>query len=307
MESKNKALDASKFDIETINLVKDIEKQKKILEELFRLIISLKDLSSSLEELFKNLGAENPLVCGAFDLLDTLDDEHLKFSSDKIEYRLENVEFKIRDEISYFLNLVTPPSTNKPLILEAENDLASKKNAVRIREFKRKIKLSFAYRVLLCERNMLPAPVELDVAPELLFKSIELLKKKENQHQSELLKQFKVFSKSIQKLSECSFMTESLLDELLALNQQVSENIKHLSLGKPVSDIPVDLESIDFDVRRLVMEKTKEASRQNIIQRPVKQDATDHVKKEDPGLVGRVNVWLDSPISTSWKDTKNKK
>jgi len=303
MAAKKSDLDEHKFNINVINLVKDIEKQKQTLEEIFQLIISLRNLSGSWSDLVSNTGSDNLLMKDAHDLLDSLDDEQLKFSTEKIEFRLENLELKIRDEVSDFLDLVDSSSTQKQTSLEAVDDcFGGEIVAIRISEFKRKVKLSGAYRVLLCERGVLPIPIELDVAPQLISESIDLLNKKANLYQGELLKQFKLFHGNIIKLSESDIMTDNLTGEFNCIIQQVSENIEYLSSGKPVSDIPVSLEAMNFDVRKLIMEKTEEANVEELSQ--MSEQQSDPVKKQGSKLIKRVNVWLDSPTSTSWKDTK---
>jgi len=302
MAGKKSDLNEHKFNINVINLVKAIEKQKQTLEEIFQLITSLRNLSGSWSDLLSNTGSDNLLMKGAHDLLDSLDEEQLKFNTEKIEFRLENLELKIRDEVSDFLDLTNPSNTKKQTRLDAIDDcLGGEINAIRICEFKRKVKLSCAYRVLLCERGVLPIPIELDVAPQLICESIALLNKKENLYQGELLKQFKLFHANIIKLSESDIMTDDLTDEFNCIIQQVFENIKYLSLGKPVSDIPVSLESMNFDVRKLIMKKVEEASSEELSQ--VSEQQNDQVKKQGSKLIERVNTWLDSPISTSWKDT----
>ena len=78
-------MNESHLNSDGIRLLKDIEKQKKMLEEIFQLITSLQQLSSCLEQIFLKSGANNPLINKAFDLLDK---EQVDFNNDKVEFRL---------------------------------------------------------------------------------------------------------------------------------------------------------------------------------------------------------------------------
>lgn len=296
--------DTPQFDQKTIKLLKSVEQRKVFLEEIAQLVTSLRRLSTSLESIFRKVGADNPLIEKAFDILDIMDSHHQKFSNEKIEFRLESLDFKIRDELSYFLQLVNKAGTEGQADLwshpRSEED--SESVAVlykRIDDFKRKMKLSFAYRVLLCERGAGVSQIDLDVAPELISLSIVKLMAKEKQYRDKLIRELSSFHKNVVALLSIKEIPEGFKEVLKFTVHQIKENMQYLKAGKSIEEVPTSFESINIDMlENIVVNTLPEKRNDDAVENRLDQ------KEQSNGFFKRVNAWLDAPIDVEWKNIK---
>ena len=305
------------MDKKSINLLKDIEKRKALFEEVAQLVTSLNRLNSSLEEIVKSTSSEHPVVERAHELIEGLSEQQKNFSVEKVEFRLENLELRIRDDLSYFLELEAPAkseegdSTRQDYSLAEEDSELSETIHKRIAEFHRRVQLSFAYRVLLCEAGESPKPIELDIAPALISQALDRLKIREERYQQELVIKLKDFQASVKFAAKSDAFPEPVRDELLFIDLYVTINIDHLAAGKPISSVPASFELINLDAVNDAAQDPIDCAESGQVEAPVPSDeihADNYNASKDKLRSGtvfkRARTWLNSTHDVSWKDTK---
>jgi hypothetical protein len=289
---------------EYVKVLKDLEKKKQVFEEVAQLVNSLHKLSSSLESIVYNSRTSH-VAAKAHEILADLDDKQRNLSIEKVELRLEHLDLRIRDDISYFLNLANKSNTPDLLSHPLDEELRSDASALRtkIEDFKRKVKLCFAYRILLCENGVDVEPIELDVAPTLISESLDTIKEKEKRYQSVLVVKLREFHKQAKQMTINELIPESIRDKLMFSEHQLAENIAHLEAGKSISSIPTSFDAIDLNFTKYIASPKRE-----------NEDHPDNTEEEKPsglkeekqakGFLKRAKNWLDSPVDVSWDKTK---
>lgn len=290
--------------LERLNFLTQIEKQQAVIKEVLEQIRSLQSLSQSLTSLFNNAGTLSPSITRAFHLLDTLDEEQKTLSTGKVELRLEHLELKIRDEVSYFLNLI-----NSIDELNNNTDRAEKLRLLtsysRISEFKRKVSLALTYRVLLFERDVSPSEFNLDVAPDLLNTSLNNIEEKREDLKSELKTHFTSLRTNILNFAQKASTSKKMSAALHKVGDAIELNLLHLSSNKPSEDLPSSIVEIEELIKLTaeVDQTTDNDDKEKVNDETLKKKEAQQKKL---GLFGRLNLWVNTSDSTTWKDTKKK-
>lgn len=276
-----------------IRALKDVQKRREAFEEIAKLLISYNQLSDSLEELVRSTTASNSVSDKAHQLLATLDENQRQMSVDKIEGRLENLDLSIRDDLSFFIDLADPKLKKLP---SEESDLPTK-----VEQFKRKVRLSFAYRVLLCEHGEPLTPIELDVAPDLVSTAIGHLKTKEIETQGKLLSELEAFKSLAKSVAAHPEIPEPIRDELMFAEHQISENIAHLNAGQPITTVPSSFESINLDFSIMTLSENLAAAGMTEDEEPTETDDEDSNLTRSKSFLQRAKDWLDQPVQGTRK------
>lgn len=290
-----------------INLLKELESRKQVFAEVAQLVTSLHKLSTSLESIVYSSETSH-VAEKAHELLSDLDDKQLHLSVEKVELRLEHLDLRIRDDISYFLDLADNSNKrSEPDLLSHPLDEKLRDEAGHLRakidDFKRKIKLCFAYRVLLCEHGVDVRPIDLDVAPVLISKALDTIKDKEKRYQSVLVVKLREFHKQAKVMAVNESIPEPIRDKLVFSEHQLAANIAHLESGKPISSIPTSFDAIDLNfTQEVTLEPLPHDHKQAEATTPKSDNAKENDKSK--GFLKRAKNWLDSPVDVSWKETK---
>lgn len=288
--------------LERLSFLSQIEKQHDLIKEILEQIHSLQSLGASLTKLFNNTGKLSPSIKKAFSLLDALDDEQKALATAKVELRLDHLEFKIRAELSYYLELIGT-------IEEIEDDEASAEKLQeltsysRISEFKRKVSLALAYRVLLFERDVEPSEFNLDVAPDLLNKALHNIDEKKEYLKTELTTQFSSFHENILSFAKKACTSKDMSAAMYKIADSIEVNLLHLNSGKPSEELPTSIIEIEDQIK-LAAEIDQDASSEENPLPSLEERKKEEEKHKKQGLLGRINVWVNTPDSTSWKETK---
>ena len=273
---------------QSLSQLKEVQQRREALEEIAQLLLSYNQLSSSLEELVLSTTGETSVSDKAHELLDSLDGDQRQMSVDKIEMRLENLDLRIRDDLSYFIDLTTEKSL-KTLNNDSEEELPK-----RVEQFKRKVKLSFSYRVLLCEHGEPVKPIELDVAPEIVKQTVASLRVKESSCQDRLIKELKSFQSLAKSVATHQDIPEAIRDELMFAEHQISENLVHLEAGNTIASIPSSFDSINLDFS--IMALSEEFSAVGITQEEEAHQEGDSDLGRSATFLQKARQWLDSPV-----------
>ena len=290
--------------LERLSFLTQVEKQHDLVSEIVEQIQSLQTLSESLVNLFNNTDKLPPSLKKAFHLLDTLDDEQKTLSTNKIELRLEHLEIKIRAEVSNYLELI---NAIDELSEEADRDEKLKEltSYSRVSEFKRKVSLALAYHVLLFERDVPASEFSLDVAPELLSSALKKIESRKTNLKADLVSHFSSLRESIVSFAKKASTSKQMSLALHRLGDDIEVNLLHLKSGKPSEDLPTSILEIDEQIKLASELKISDADNQPSLPDEATRKQTEKLEKKQ-GLLGRINVWVSTPDSTKWKDTKKK-
>ncbi|WP_157678536.1 hypothetical protein [Oleiphilus messinensis] len=275
-----------------VDAVKSIEERRSALEEIARLILNFQRLAASLNNIIA-ISSNDSLSEKAFELLDSLDEKQRALSSDDVEFRLETLENKIRDDVYYFINL---KHDAEPYIAKdiPPDDVLSHQ---RVEEFKRRVKLVLAYRVLLCERGEQVQGFEIDIPVNTLKNYISKLRIQERIYKAKLLKDMKELQIELKGLIKSYSRIPDLKDRLSSMLTGVECNINHIESGKSVASLPMAFDRIDLN-------QTAEEPEEVPLPVPeVTEDETSESNRKH-GLLDSVNEWLNSPMDVKWKDVR---
>ena len=290
-----------------IDAVKFIESRRDMLQRIAGIVNAIQRLTESLDNLMISSGNNPNIADKTFSLLDYLDDKQRHLETGKIEIRIDALDDRIRDQLSKILSsihadtksLVVPASGEKP-----EDDT---KNPLEIvTEFRRKVRLSMAYRLLLTERGMDIDPINLDIAPQLISVCLKKLAKEETVFKNKLVKEIVCFRQEISELLKSETLSDKMRQTLKVTLNRLAQNIKYIKSDKPLEVLP---EAIDLDEFSAItsetgapVETTSEADDLRLA--PVDESAAAIVPAK--GFFNTLNKWISAPIDVSWKESKQK-
>lgn len=293
--AQNKAAEGiTKYTRETMI---EVEKKLGLLEEVVKVIKQFQHLTGTLESLVYASGAHNPLVDKAIEVLEGADVDHTTMTTDKIEFRLENLEFKIQDDLEFFIELVNDKLQNPASVDEAPLVLPER----RIEEFRRRVKLALAYRVVLTERGEALAPFDLGIAVNDISHSLTKLRVQEKVQRKQLIGKMEDLQRDLKCYVQDARLSAELRELFADMLQGLIANIGHVNAGHPVEQMPMPVEDLDV-AAAMAMSCQPDTPEQNSPSQS-RSDQTPPARRK--GFFNRLEVWLDSPMDVSWADTKS--
>lgn len=292
----------AKYDVSKIKndieAVKYIEQRRLLLQRVSNLVNAVQKLTSSLNVLWVSTGSNAVIADKTFGLLDYLDDKQKNLSTAKIEIRLEALDNSVRDQLSKIL--VAVRDAKGLVVTDFDLDEEGLNPLDEVSEFRRKVRLSMAYRLLITERGVEVEPINLDVAPELISNCMKHLEQQEGFYKDKLLNDMTEFHSELQLLTKNKGLSTRLLGALKTASQQIKDGVAAIRLNKPIEVLPEVLDVSDFlDV--------KDADGQAIVHEdePTVEVSLD-AKDEKAGFFSTLNKWLSTPANVSWEESKKK-
>lgn len=291
------------FDINAINTdidaVKFIEQRREMLQRVSNLVNAIQRLTSSLDVLMVSTGTNEAVADKTFGLLDYLDDKQKNLSTSKIEIRLEALDISIRDQLSKILSAVHESKGVEVSHLEMASEAPDPLDEVS--EFRRKVRLSMAYRLLLVERGMDVQPINLDVAPELISGCMKQLEVQEAFYKDKLLNDMKGFHSDVVTLLKNKALSSKLISALKTAAKQLKLGVQFIKSNKPIEVLPEVLDVSEFlDI--------KDDEGEVIVHEDApKEDLDSDAESQKGGFFSTLNTWLSTPGNVSWEQAKKKK
>ena len=290
-----------------IDAVKFIESRRDMLQRIAGIVNAIQRLTESLDNLMISSGNNPDLADKTFSLLDYLDDKQRHLETSKIEIRIDALDDRIRDQLSKIISsihadtksLVMPASTDQP-----EDDTKNPLDIVT--EFRRIVRLSMAYRLLLTERGMAVDPINLDVAPELIAMSIKKLAKEETVFKNKLVKEIVCFRQEISKLLEAETLSDKMRQALKVTLNRLAQNIKYIKSNKPLEVLPEAIDLDEFSAITSASSAPAETPPETDDLRLTPGDESAASIPPAKGFFNTLNKWISTPMDVSWKESKGK-
>lgn len=298
MEDSDTVFNVSSIESD-IDAVKFIEQRRDMLQRVSNLVNSVQRLTASLDTLLSSSGTNASIADKAFGLLDYLDDKQKNLSTGKIEIRLEALDNSVRDQLSNILSSVHESSGIVPSGGAEGVDLEDPLEVVT--EFRRKVRLSMAYRLLLTERGADVKPICLDVAPELISGCMKRLEYQEVFYKDKLMSEMKQFHSDVKELLDKPSLSSKLKSALKTAAKQLKEGVAHIKSNKSIEVLPAVLDVTEF------MAITDDEGHAIVEEDEPKAEVDSDSKPSKSGFFSTLNKWLSTPDNVSWKDAKNKK
>jgi len=280
-----------------IDAVKFIEQRREMLRRISNLMNAVQRLTSSLELLLVSSGTNTKIADKTFGLLDYLDDKQRHLISSKIEIRLDALDHRIRDQLSEILSSLDDDRKSPVALTEQSDDIQDPLDVVS--EFRRKVRLSMAYRLLLAERGSDVKPIELDVAPELISNTVRQLEYKEAFYKGKLIDDMQAFEQEVTQILRNKRLSEKVRILLKNAAVQLKQGVAFIKQNKSIDILPDVLDVAEFS-------EIKDDEGNDIIhEEPVVEDTEIGDKGSMQGFFGTLNTWLSAPKNVSWKDAKH--
>ena len=282
-----------------IDAVKFIEQRREMLQRISNLMNSVQRLTSSLGLLLATSGTNTNIADKTFGLLDYLDDKQRHLTTSKIEIRLDALDHSVRDQLSEIFSYLHDERKSPIALADNSDDLQDPLRVVS--EFRRKVRLSMAYRLLLAERGADVTPIDLDVAPELISNTVKELEYKEAFYKGKLIDDMQTFEQEFTQMLRNKSLSEKVRMLLNNASLQLKQGVVHIKQNKPIDILPDVLDISEFS-------EIKDDQGNDIIHEELVVDDTNSGSKGSmQGFFGTLNTWLSAPKNVSWKEAKNLK
>jgi len=282
-----------------IDAVKFIEQRREMLRRILNLMNAVQRLTSSLELLLVSSGTNTKIADKTFGLLDYLDDKQRHLTSSKIEIRLDALDHRVRDQLSEILSSLDDEGKSSVALAEGSDDIQDPLDVVS--EFRRKVRLSMAYRLLLVERGSEINPIELDVAPELISNTVRQLEYKEAFYKGKLIDDMQTFEQEVTQMLRNKSLSEKVRLLLKNAAVQLKQGVIFIKQNKSIDILPDVLDVAEFS-------EIKDDEGNDIIhEEPVVEDTEVGDRDSMQGFFGTLNTWLSAPKHVSWKEAKRLK
>lgn len=296
-----------------------LEEKKQTLARVIKIASSLEAMRLALTAVFQLGQPEADLPPGVLNFFTSLGKKVKNLSDLEIQTRLNNLQTNIKSKLA------------KVIAITAELDDLSDLNNQRIDEinqlvedYKRHAQTAVALGILLQRRGVTTTPIGLSLTKETMLVELKRITTQENKKRQDAIQQTLEIRHDINVIrlnpNTCD-ATRQILD-LIAEN--LKQNILHLRAGHSISQLPYEVEMIEFDKvdeqpalpaveyepENALLKTTEES-----VEPPpteTKESVAETVPtsvKNVTGLRGvwqRFNLWLNSPWSVNWKDLKKK-
>lgn len=284
-----------------VAVLKQIEQQKQVLEQLANIVYAINRLTTSLENLLYMTGSSEKLAQMTFQFTEYLDDKQRKLATSKIEIRLEALDNKIRDELSHILDSINKSTDDWP---DSHSDDPAGNPFAIVGEFRRKVQLAVAYRLLIAERGVEVQPIDLDIAPDLISNSLAALKKNESHFRKQLMFELNEMIEKIIAAERDSAVSEGMAFLLSTAKDTIAKQIRMIKSGKPIESLEQSYDILTMEVEK---QEKKPAPKATAKAKAEKRTAPTAPQQsiQKSGFFKTFNAWLSTPSGVSWSEVKN--
>lgn len=283
-----------------------IQRKRNSLQKLVRLTTTLNRLLQGLQAVMLTGRQAADIPAKIVDQFQTLGEKLQEHSTDTLKNTLSTTDLRILSDVKQVLQLTRMDETElgnhiggsgAKLVDNLNQNLESYAS-----EFKKKAQTSIALRLALKTRNIFIKALKLPISESFLEQQIAVLDVREVDCKKRIHRDMFSLDNDINNMLQRDDCPEDVRQKLLLVKSNLQQNIQHFASGKQLDDMPMMYESIEISSAPQDVAEVKAATQP--VTGPVIIAPVITEKDRSHSLVGRAWLWLKSPMSVKWKDTK---
>lgn len=285
-----------------------IQRKRTALQKLIRLTSTLNRLLQGLQAVLLTGRPIADIPSKIIEQFQSLGEKLQGHSTDTLKNTLSTTDLRMQSDIKHVLQLTRMDDaelgkhiggTGMKLVDNLNQNLDNYAG-----EFKKKAQTSIALRMVLKARNIVTRALKLPVPESFLEQQISVLDIRESECKKRIHRDMHSLDNDIDNMLRSEDCPDGIRQQLMQIKTNMQKNIQHFEAGKQLDDMPIMYESIELSATPQDVAQVEAESRPAIA---VTVEATAVVTPEKTrarGFFSRVWLWLKSPMSANWKDTK---
>ncbi len=268
--------------------------KKRALEQVVRIAESVEQLNSGLQGVVLMGRPSADLHRNVLRYFERLDETVRVLPTQKIRATLQRLEQRIKGSIREIMALAEGGAG-----ISEESSL-SEPTASALNEFRRTAQTAVALRIVLRERGEPTRATALPVDPELLRRRVDEVSEQEKACRNRVMGDIKGMQRDLQAILTTSDMPEVMKTLARCTLEELQQNLRHLEAGGSIEKLPHSLEMVEM-AEELPVTPPEPSEPQ-----PPPHPPAPLTNSPKRGFLDRLELWLNSPWSVSWKDTRKK-
>jgi len=285
-----------------------IQRKRTALQKLIRLTSTLNRLLQGLQAVLLTGRPIADIPSKIIEQFQSLGEKLQGHSTDTLKNTLSTTDLRMQSDIKHVLQLTRMDDaelgkhiggTGMKLVDNLNQNLDSYAG-----EFKKKAQTSIALRMVLKARNIVTKALKLPVPESFLEQQISVLDIRESECKKRIHRDMHSLDNDIDNMLQSEDCPDGIRQQLMQIKTNMQKNIQHFEAGKQLDEMPIMYESIELSATPQDVARVEAESQPAVA---VTVEATVVVTPEKTrarGFFSRVWLWLKSPMSVNWKDTK---
>lgn len=283
-----------------------IQRKRNALQKLVQLTTTLNRLLQGLQAVLLTGRQVADIPSRIVEQFQSLGEKLQEHSTDTLKNTLSSTDLRIQSDIKQVLQLTRMDETElgkhiggtgSRLIDNLNQNLENYSS-----EFKKKAQTSIALRLILKTRNVVTRALKLPVPESFLEQQISALDIRETECKKRIHRDMFSLDNDLNNMLQREDCPDELKQKLLLIKNNLQQNIQHFESGKQLDDMPIMYESIEISAAPQDVAEV-EAESQPVIT-PAESPPVVAATPRPRNFFHRVWLWLKSPMSVQWKDTK---
>lgn len=289
-----------------------IKERRQALAQVIKLSLSVSRLQRSIESvvLLKKPSREIPKEL--LKALGTLSDKVTNLPTNELSMYLQRIEQTLKSDVEYITGIADDIS-----ILDSKND---DKKDLRppagvleklVNNFRRRANTAIVLRLHLRNRGVYVDEALFPVAPDKLVSQASKLAVEENRCRTEASKELDSMDIQIEKVLENSECPDAIRKVARSIKDVIKKNKDHLEHGRNIEKLPFAktiIQSGEAEPENpedaLAPAATTTKGSIETVRKKAHVPYSDQESAEERSVKERMKIWITTPWSVSWKDTK---
>lgn len=301
-------------------LLQTLDRKKRALEEVIHIAQTVERLQQGLEAVLLMGASTSRIPRHVLQFYRGLDARLRGQPVKDLSSLLHGLEKAIRNDLGQILQLAV---VGDAALIEQRDEAALDAEAgagdvARLAEdFRRRVQTAVYLRVLLQEQGFSTEPLELVVPAEQIQQQIEVLEQRGRQCRLKAQDEVRSVLKDVEHCLSGATIPEAMKGHLRQVQAQLQANLKHLRSGKPVDDMPFEIETFSLQEeaaveppqargdQRASPAESKGGSAVGGNRTAAEGRETAAGDKPHPGIFRSLWLWCMTPAEVSWKMIRN--
>ena len=286
-----------------VQQVAQLELKRTVLRGLLQLVLTLEQLRHAIEAVM--LSGASPMQLSLSDLrsIEVIRQRVAGHSNEQLRLAIESLDQLVADalqEVSRLALALADQPHASVAALEAFDP--------RVNMFNRNARTAIALRALLAKRGELLPPARLNLPQEAIHARLQQVEVHEQRVRERVARHIHGMGEDLARMLANPACTAQQAAVFQAMRTSLADNLKHVRSGLSLSDLPMPIDTIDFEA-----DVDADPSASGDAEQPVPGAAAGQViapGEVSPGvapaasgrLLSRLKRWLNTPSHVSWRD-----
>lgn len=305
---------------DSTELLQTLDRKKRALEEVIHIAQTVERLQQGLQAVLLMGASTSRIPRHVLQFYRGLDARLRGQPAKELSGLLQGLETAIRNDLGQILQLAM---VGDAALIEQRHQAAvdAGEGAGDVRrlaeDFRRRVQTAVYLRVLLQEQGFSTEPLELVVPAEQIQQQIEALEQRGHQCRLKAQDEVRSVLKDIEQCMSSATIPEAMKVHLRQVQVQLQANLKHLGSGKPIDEMPFEIET--FSLQEDVAVEPPQAHGDKRSPRAASKggaeaggnrpatEGREAAASDNPhrGIFRSLWLWCMTPAEVSWKMIRN--